>query len=72
MVADTPFVLSKQLRALNMYCEHENLKLNDKKSKIVVFKKTPLIKPNYTFFEVDNYTLEVVNEDFYLGIDLNS
>ena len=77
LYADDLLVISKSetglttcLKHLEQYCNKWKLKINSKKSKIIIFNKSGHIKKHA--FYINNEQLEIVHNQKYLGIIFNS
>lgn len=68
LLADSPAGLIKILKALRKYCTNNHLEVNEKKTKIIIYKKGGRI-PNKKFkFMYGDKMIEVVKKYTYLGI----
>ena len=69
LYADDLIILSNCLNALSSYCETWMLKINPKKTKIMIFQKR-LRKSVDTNFKIGTEIIEIVQEYTYLGTRL--
>ena len=71
ILVDSPAMMKRTLKVLFEYCEKNALKVNLKKTEIIVFKKGGKIKSNISFcFGKDS--IKIVNRYTYLGITFTS
>ena len=66
LLADSADALQNSLNQFQTYCDRWKLRVNIKKTKIVIFGKGR--QPNHPHFYFDNSTVEVVKDFKYLGV----
>lgn len=72
IIACTPEELQQQLDALLVYCNINNLTVNTKKTKLMIFHRVRLPKSNADFqFLFNNQPLEHVSQFCYLGFNFS-
>jgi hypothetical protein len=71
LLGDTPEDLQRKLDTLHQYCMGKGLKVNIKKTKVVVFRKGGRL-PESLKFNYNNEPLEIVNSYVYLGVCMSS
>jgi hypothetical protein len=71
LVGDSPADLQKKLRVLSQYCAENSLKVNIKKTKVIVFTRGGRLQHNLKFF-YDGEELQIVNSYIYLGVCVSS
>jgi sorting nexin-29 len=69
LFSKSPVDLRDKLLCLEEYCREKDLTLNTEKTKIIVFKKR-IDKKLYQTFQLNNKTIEIVDELKYLGTKL--
>ena len=57
------------LDVLNSWCENNNIKVNEEKSKVIHFKTPSLQRSSYGF-KCGDITLEITSQYNYLGLTL--
>lgn len=69
LLADSPHMLQRTLKALSEYCSRNYLSVNEQKTEIVIFRKNGhRLSANIPDFYFDNFKLKIVKEYCYLGI----
>ena len=69
VLAENACELQKALDAVHDYCGMYNLKVNTKKTKIIVFSRGKVKR--FPAFKYGDNTIEVVSDYIYLGITMN-
>lgn len=69
LLSDTPEGLQQALNSLQQYCDEWKLKVNESKTKVIVFCKRKSQKP--VKFHLNNRQVEVVDTFVYLGVMFN-
>ena len=71
LFANTPEALQQSLNVLAGYCDRWKLTVNDKKTKIMIFRKGGRL-PGYLHFYFNETELEIVSSFKYLGVVFTS
>ena len=72
LLSESESGLQNTLVKLENYCNTWGLKVNIKKTKVVIFNKPFNNKSKKLHFEIDNKKLEVTNTYCYLGVDISN
>ena len=79
MYADDLILLSKSkeglqncINTVSKFCSKWQMKINEKKSKVMIFAKKACKKANQPSFIINDSNLDVVSEFTYLGVKLSS
>ena len=67
MMSETVEGLQEMLNTLSIYTEKWGLSVNTKKTKIVVFRKGGIVRPNETWV-YNGQTMDIVEQFCYLGV----
>lgn len=67
ILTDTQIMAQKALNALAEFCSKNHMKVNKKKTKVMVFRQGGRISPSTKFYYEDE-NLEIVQEFCYLGV----
>lgn len=68
LVSDSVVGLNKILRALLKYCNANHLEVNEKKTKIIIYRKGGYVHNKKLKFTYGNSTIDIVKNYTYLGI----